>query len=147
MQIQDYLRAPDQERHVCAPHVVACHVDDDAALLQLIQNAMAPVAKGECQASTCTEDFGAPDLQLQLHGLWQLWGQPTVNHIQPTTSQFRGRMAEGAFLQSILFCTGCRFTHNLWQKWLSPVVSIHSAIVQNLDILFLITHLRDLHTI
>ena len=95
MQIQDYLRAPDQERHVCAPHVVACHVDDDAALLQLIQNAMAPVAKGGCQASTCTEDFGAPDLQLQLHGLWQLWGQPTVNHIQPTTSHFRGRMAEG----------------------------------------------------
>ncbi len=42
MQIQHYLGAPDQKRHIGAPHTVACHMNVDATLLQLTQYAMSP---------------------------------------------------------------------------------------------------------
>ena len=53
VQIQDYLGAPDQERQIGTPHIVACHMNADAALLQLTQDVMPPVAASACQAEMC----------------------------------------------------------------------------------------------
>ena len=53
VQIQHYLGAPDQERQIGTPHIVACHMNADAALLQLTQDVMPPVAASACQAVMC----------------------------------------------------------------------------------------------